>query len=199
MNAQTPIPLRADYGATQRAAMTSLTRAVLSVALRNHSRSNIPHADKILREDKSADLVLKAATSPATLAGNAALTQIALAFVNALIPVSASAALIARSLQLQFGDSASVSVPGLSLPSAAWVGEGQAIPVQQGVSSIAATLEPYKLGVILELTGEMLRNSNAEALIRAVLISSVGPSLDAALLSNAAGVPVYHRPAFCMA
>jgi hypothetical protein len=40
MNAPTPIPLRADPSATQRAAMQSLTRACLGVGLRALNRSN---------------------------------------------------------------------------------------------------------------------------------------------------------------
>jgi hypothetical protein len=40
----------------------------------------------------------------------------------------------------------------------------------------------------------MMRNTNAEALVRAALLANVGPSLDAAMFSNAAGVPGVSPP-----
>src|SRR4029077_4873610 len=143
--------------------------------------------------DRDAETLTKAAQSPPTLSGTPALQQIALALVASLIPISASAALIARSLQLQFA-AAQVKVPGLHLPRAGWIGEGSAIPVSEGTTSIDAVLDPYKLGVIVELTGEMMRSSNAELLVRTALLAAVGPSLDLAMFSNAAGVPGVSPP-----
>jgi hypothetical protein len=55
-------------------------------------------------------------------------------------------------------------------------------------------LLPYKLGTIGSLTGEMVRSSNAEAIVRQALIDSVGPALDKALFSNAAGVAGLRPP-----
>jgi hypothetical protein len=111
-----------------------------------------------------------------------------MAFAEALVPVSASAALIARSLQLEFDHNAEIRVPGLTLPHAAFIGEGAAIPVVQGTSAIDAVLDPYKLMTIVHLTGETLRSSNAEAMVRAALLANVGPSLDAAMFNTNAGV-----------
>jgi hypothetical protein len=69
------------------------------------------------------------------------------------------------------------------MPDAAFVGEGSPISVSQGTSSVNAVLTPYKLATLIALTGEMMRNSNAEQLIRAALVAAVGPSLDAAMLN----------------
>jgi hypothetical protein len=183
-----PIPIRADPGALKHAAMRSLTRAVIATCLRAQSRSPSPAADRILAGDKDADLLIKAATSPTTLAGTPGLQGIALAFVDALVPVSASAALIARSLQLTFDGNAEIRIPGLSMPNAVFLGEGAAIPVAQGTSTIDAVLTPYKLMVICHFTNELLLSSNAEAMTRAVLLANVGPSLDLAMFHNLAGV-----------
>jgi hypothetical protein len=184
-----PLPLRQDPQGLKRAALRSLIRAAIALALRSLSSSEGGRVvDGILENDRDADLLVKAATSPATLAGTPALQQIALAFAEALVPASASAALIARSLQLEFDHNAEIRVPGLALPHAAFIGEGAAIPVVQGTSTIDAVLDPYKLMTIVHLTGETLRSSNAEAIVRATLLANVGPSLDAAMFNANAGV-----------
>jgi hypothetical protein len=55
-------------------------------------------------------------------------------------------------------------------------------------------LEPFKIATLTGLTGEMVRHSNAEALVRQVLLESVGPGLDAALFSTAASVAELRPP-----
>ena len=55
-------------------------------------------------------------------------------------------------------------------------------------------LEAYKLATIVNLSGEMVRHSNAEALVRQVLSENVGVSLDSAMLSAAAGVSGVRPP-----
>lgn len=78
-------------------------------------------------------------------------------------------------------------MPGISFATGAgFVAEGAPIPVQQGTTTTGPTLSPFKLAVITSLTSEMLRSSNAETLVRQVLIESTGPALDAVLFSNAA-------------
>jgi hypothetical protein len=168
--------------------MRSLTRAVIATCLRAKSRSPSSEADRILANDRDAELLTRAATSPTTLAGTPALQGIALAFVDALVPVSASAALIARSLQLTFDGNAEVRIPSLAMPNATFLGEGSMIPVVEGTTAIDAVLKPYKLMTICEFTNELLSNSNAETLTRAVLLANVGPSLDLAMFNANAGV-----------
>jgi len=177
-----PIPFRMDRDALHRGNMRSLSRAALAIGLRGLSRTQHGNTiDALLSEDRNADLLVKASTSPTTLANTPALQGIALALVDALIPVSASAALIARSLRLQWDNNAQVKVPNLTVPPAAWLGEGTMIPVLQGTSTTSATLTPFKLATLVELTSEQMRSSNAEAMIRAALLNAIGPALDAAM------------------
>jgi hypothetical protein len=50
------------------------------------------------------------------------------------------------------------------------------------------------MAVITSLSGEMLRGSNSEAIVRQVLLDNVGPALDAAMFSDTAAV-TEERPA----
>jgi hypothetical protein len=179
------IPLRPDPVALREAVMVSLSRACLNVA--RGDRDRLTKND--WPNDHTAELLTRAASAPTTLANTAALQSVAMHFVASLVPVSAAAAVIARSLQLSFDHAAQISVPALTLPNAAWLGETSPIPVTQGTSSPGAVLVPYKLATMVVLTGEMIRNANADAMVRQVLLENVGPTLDAALFSAAAAVP----------
>lgn len=190
MNAATSarqgIPLRPDPGLLQDRAIASLTRAAIAVGMNALDRTlSASHfASHEWPEDRAVEYVLRAAVSPTSTATAAALVQIAYAFLPALTPMSAAADLFGRALSLSFDGAGSISVPGISLPSATFVGEGSPIPVHSGTSA-GVTLHPFKLATITSLTGEMIRNSNAEALVRDALLASVGPSLDAAVFSAA--------------
>jgi Phage capsid family len=107
--------------------------------------------------------------------------------LDVLTPASAGADLLQRGIQLNFAGAASIKVPDITVSTAGFVAESAPIPVQQSVTSGGPTLSPHKLAVITVLTGEMMRNENAETLVRQALVESVGPALDAALFSNAAG------------
>jgi hypothetical protein len=178
------IPLRPDHGAAREAAMNSIVRACLATARSTRD----PSAYKALAGDRPSELLTRSATAPTTLASAAALAQVAMHFVASLTPISAAAAVISRSLQLTFDHAARISVPALTLPHAAWLAEGGPVPFVQGTSSPGAALDPFRLAAGVVLTGEMIRNSNAEAFVRQVLLESVGPVLDAALFSAAAAV-----------
>lgn len=187
-----PIPLRPDINASRAAAVTSIVRAAIATGMR-HLDANYAGPAKAWPNDRDVELVLRAPSSPATTVNAAALAHVAYAFLATLIPVSASAALISRSLQLTFDGAASISVPSLALPLADFAGQGKPIPAVQGTSA-AILLEPHKLSVITALTGEMIRNSNSEAVVRQVLLDNVGPSLDAAMFSAAAAVADVRPP-----
>jgi hypothetical protein len=92
-------------------------------------------------------------------------------------------------LRLTFDGAGAISIPTLSVPLANFVGQGQAIPVVQGVTSIQATLEPHKFGVITEVSNEMLASANAEQLVRDALLQSTGPALDRRLFDANPAVP----------
>jgi HK97 family phage major capsid protein len=173
MTAHTPIPLRPDVGAMRAAAAASITRASIATGLRTLDRGYAGH-EKAWPHDRDVDLLLRAAMTPTSTTSASALIRVAYAFVDSLIPVSAAAALISRSLQLTFDGAASISIPNLTLPLADFVGQSAPIPVVQGNSTGTISLEPHKLATIVPLSGEMMRNSNAEAIVRAVLMDNIG-------------------------
>jgi hypothetical protein len=135
---------------------------------------------------KNIEMILRAAVSPTTT-NTAPLTQVAVNFLAALVPTSAGADLLGRGVGLSFGGASSITVPAIALPTATFVGEGAPIPVTTAATSAGPTLTPHKVAAIAVLTGELMRSSNAEQLVRAVLLESVGPAIDAAMFSaNAA-------------
>jgi hypothetical protein len=188
-----PIPLRPDINASRAAAVTSLVRAALGTGLRTLDRS-YGGPEKTWPGDRDVDLLLRTAMSPTSTVNAAALAHVAVSFLAALVPVSASAALIDRSLKLTFDGAASITIPSLTLPLADFVGQGKPLPVVQGTSSPGVTLSPFKLAVIVALSGEMMRNSNSEQIVRQVLLDNTGPSLDAAMFSAAAAVADVRPP-----
>jgi hypothetical protein len=141
-----------------------------------------------LSSDAAGGLVLRSPTSPLKTSDATSLAQLALHFTTSLQPVSAAAQVFGRSLSVSFGQAAQVSVPGITLPLAAWLAEAGPIPVQQGTTTTGAVLNPYKLAMILTLTGELYRSSNAEAVFRQTLVESAGATLDSVFFSSAAGV-----------
>src|SRR5262249_52937269 len=140
--------------------------------------------------DRGVELILRAAVSPMTIASSEPLATVGPAFLAALVPLSAGADLLERGIQLNFGGAASISVPNVGVPSADFVGEELAIPLQPATTFPGPTLTPHKLAVMTSLTGEMMRHSNAETLVRQALIESTGPAIDRQLFSTtAAGQP----------
>jgi len=183
------LPLRVDPNALAAVALTSLTRAVICSARAKRSFGG-GNAQQILRtiwpdDSDAARLVTRAATTP-TGSDATALARLAYALLAALVPMSAAADLIARSLQLSFDDTGQINVPGLTLPLANFVAERAPFPLAQGTST-ATQIVPHKIGVIVELTREQTEGSNAEQIVRALLIENIGPSLDALMLSTTAG------------
>src|SRR5262249_3681980 len=120
------------------AAVTSLVRASIATSLAVFDKPTRP-AEIARRQwgddDRNVELVLRAATQPASLAGNSALAQIAASFLDTLTAVSAGADLLTRGIGLNFNGAAQINVPGLTVPTADFVAEGAPIPVVQAVSS----------------------------------------------------------------
>lgn len=182
-----PIPLRPDRDALRETAMTSLARAVIDTAraytIGGRYKSGWP-------EDRVTALLTRAATTPTTMADMAALKNVAVHFLSSLLPVSAASAVLAQSLKLNFDNAAQLRLPSLTLPFAQWTGEGKPIRVVQGNTTAGPLIDPAKLTVIVPLTGEMIRNSAAEAIVRQVLMENSAVSLDAALFSATAATPI---------
>ena len=193
MRTDQPIPLRLDPSAAAAAALNSLSRAALAViqGARHSSVRSVEYARKAWPDDPGVNVILRAASqaaSTATPGWAGVLGQTALAFVDALVPLSAGADLLRRSLQLSFAGSGKLFVPGVFMPLADFVGEGVPIPAFQGTSSVQAECDPCKFAVITALSRELYDNPNAEGLIRQALVESAGPALDRRLFDNAAAV-----------
>jgi Phage capsid family len=182
-----PVPLRPDPSAIYDDGMRSLSRAAIASA-RAALSGNQATPGQILRttwgDDRVAALVLRSPTTP-TGTDSVALQSVAVALLANLVPLSAAADLIARGLQLAFGNAGLINVPALALLTADFVGERKPYPVAQGTSS-ATTLSPHKIGVITELTREMIEGSNAEQMVQTLLIENIGPSLDRLMFSTTA-------------
>src|SRR5262249_16237452 len=129
------------------------------------------------------DLVLRAASSPTSLGGTPALARISVAFLDALTPASAAAAVLRAGLGVNFAGSSQISAPSVALPNASFVSESAPIPVAQAASS-AVTLSPHKIATIVTLSRELMEAGSAEDLVRAVLVEACGPALDAVLFDT---------------
>jgi hypothetical protein len=195
MNKPVPLPLRPDPDARRVAAVRSLTRAAIAsgvAALEKTTRAS-DYIRQTWQGDNVADLVLRAAVSPASVAGNPALAHVAVAFLESLVPLSARAALLNRSIGLNFAGAASIRVPAIAIPTTDFVGEGAPIPAPIETTSAGPTLTPFKLAALASLSNEMMRSPNAEDMVRAVLIESTGPALDKQIFSTNAAAS--DRPA----
>jgi hypothetical protein len=184
------LPLRPDHAAQREAALIAIARACVNFARAVGKREMTNHWP----EDRQVELLMRGAMTATSMADATALATIAMQFVSSLTPISAAAALISRSLQLTFDRAAQISVPSLTLPNAAFIGEGEPIPVVAGNTLPPALLDPHKLATIVPLTNEMIYNTNAEAIVRQALTENVGAALDAALFSTAAAVPGTRPP-----
>jgi hypothetical protein len=140
-------------------------------------------------------MLLRAASSPATTTGTgwaAEVTQISVALLDALVPISAGANLLRRGMQIDFGRDAAIKLPTIAPGICKFVRAGDPIPVEKFAAS-GPQITPRKMACIVELTTEMLQSSSAEALTRAALVESVGRGLDQILFDAVAGDDV--RPA----
>jgi Phage capsid family len=165
----------------------ALVRAGISIARAGLDKSRPGDvARAAYGDDRGVDLVLRAAVSPAALANSPALARIVVATLDALVPASAGVALLRRSVQLNFAGAAQINVPGVAVPNATFIAEGQPIPVRQTPTSAGPALTPNKLMTIVALSRELVESSNAETLVEQVLVESLGPGLDAVLLSASA-------------
>jgi hypothetical protein len=166
--------------------VASFVRAALCVGLATLEKSRPDAVARRTFSDHRLDLLLRAAQTPTALANTPALSQVTVAILDALVPVSAAVDLFQRGVGLNFNGAAQITVPGVAIPTASFVAEGQPIPVRQAPTSPGPILSPHKLATITALTGEMMRSANAETLIRQVLVESTGPALDAAVFSASA-------------
>ena len=194
MNAQTPIPLRPDAGALARSERRSFVRACTAIAL--GAKQGIEPARILKRwsDDPRADLILRAASSPATTSSASALGLQSTRVLAQLAPAAASARLLAMATTLDLSGLQSIRLPFIGFagrPPPPFVLEGDPGSVVDLTVS-ATILGPVKKLLILSaLTREMSEASasNAEVIIGDALALSSEQSLDAVLFSNAAATP----------
>jgi hypothetical protein len=172
----------------------ALVRAVIAQAMATHDRSMraTEVAERMWPGDQNVGLVVRAAMSPTTIGNAGVLVPVTAAMVEALAPLSASGELMARGISVT-ADGGLVVVPGFAPGTATFVGEAAPIPVRQLVSA-GPTLSPYKIATIITLSMELLESTNAEPLVRAALMESIGVGIDAVLFSATAGVAGVNPP-----
>jgi hypothetical protein len=189
---KSPVPLRADYNRAADNVLLSLARAVVL-----HVRQLREPSSRLVKnpwsDDDAIAMVQRAVTNVATTAG--ALTQIARQYLTALQPLSATAYVLARAIQIPFGPALPTTFPTLTLPSAKWIGETHAIPVVSGQSTNGITIDmAYKLAVAVVVTNELIRAANADDIVKQLFLENLGPSWDAAFFSTGAGTPGVQPP-----
>jgi hypothetical protein len=189
-----PVPLRPDPRARSRAYVRSFTRAAVS-SMRSavdKTQTAETYARKSYPDDGDVPRLLKAAVAPHTMTDTAnVLVAQSMALLDALMPVSASAALLRETRVLGWDPGVgSVSVPTLDLTAAlpTWISEGKPYPIPQGTST-ALYLKPHKWGTVVAFTMEMLAHSQADVLAQQGLTAGIGYGLDQSLFSSNAAVP----------
>jgi hypothetical protein len=198
-----PIPLRADYGARQRAATTSLLRAATASALAIVNKQGAHDAAAIAKsrwpDDRMAQFLTRAATSAAMTnvpgwAQELVQTQVA-DFLIGLGPHSAASQIFQQCLSLTFDGSGQINLPTFvaDFHNADFVAENAAIPVQNLALDNPNPLLPHKCAAIALLSRELVESSNAEQLVGDTLKRAAGRMLDEVLFdANSAGS---NRPA----
>lgn len=177
------LPRFAD--AARERVIDSLVRAVIASGRHavDRTRSPVEWARKTWPRDEGVATILRGATSPMAIADAGGFAQTTAAFLPALVPVSAGADLLQRALGLRFNGAATINVPSIAVPVCDFVPELAPFPVQKAPTGTGTSLSPHKLGVICTLTSEMMNSSNAEAMVRQVMIESTGPAIDKNLFS----------------
>jgi hypothetical protein len=192
MTIQRPIPVRADPAMLHSGTIRSLARALIAYAVAEKERGSAK-AETVLRgrfgDDRLAPIILRAATTPLTLAQADGVAQVDLIddILVLVGKIGAAAQVLQTGLQLRWNGQAQIGVPMLETNAGkvTFVAEGAPIPVQ-AFSTLLASISPHKLAAILVLTSEMLSGSNAETLMTETLRRSVGLSLDNALFDSTA-------------
>lgn len=175
-------------GLETRAGVRSLVRACSAAAIGALER--VPPTsvlvDRRWSHDSDAEFILRAPTPPLDMASAPGLVRTIMPeFLAALSGFSAGARLLRECLQLTFDDAGEIAVPTTYADAtmAAFVKEGDPIPVVQGITSLAR-LQPKKIAAIMMMTAEMVRSSNIEALMYDALTRACGLALDTVMFDD---------------
>jgi hypothetical protein len=160
-------------------------------------RNSTPEsAARALFDDTATNLVLRAASAPATTTTTGWAAELARLSITdtvaAIASLSAAADVINRGTMVGFNGFASIRIPGRIFTAnyadaGQWVAEGSPIPVRQLNFTSGVTLQPHKVAVIIPFSREMAEASAIEQMSRSMVSEAVGLALDAAMFSNFAG------------
>jgi hypothetical protein len=197
-----PISLRSkdDDSALRKrwpAAASSLDTLVRATAafLRGHVKNTEPARvfKQMFGDDHEGEMVLRAATAPATMANVNWAGPLAHATVSQTVvemaTVSAAASLVAAGMKLAFDHYATVHAPGRLVDSSDagnWVSEGGAASLRVQRITAGTTLSPCKLIVLNAASREQIEQSNIEEVSRALLTESMALALDSAVFGTQA-------------
>jgi hypothetical protein len=186
----TPMPRSSSRRSSilYRAAACTLRSAATGMSPQKIARTLYPG-------DDSVQLVLRAASAPATITdpawfGLISHDIIASELIQKLTALSAAANLMQRGLKVDLTGKGSITVPGrLYDPSAAgaWIAEGQPIPLRQPSIAPGPKLVPRKLAVLTTYTHEMVEADSIEDFVTAAIREASAALLDQAMFSTNAG------------
>jgi Phage capsid family len=152
--------------------------------------SPLDAAQKMFNGDAVTDLILRAASGPADTQSTGWAKQLAgvaiFDLIQSITSLSAAAEVISRALKLNMDGVAELHIPRRTVDpttAAAWVAEGQNIPVRALSFSGGAILTPKKLAVINGYSEEMAASSNLEPTIRQTLGEALALGLDLQMFS----------------
>jgi hypothetical protein len=178
---------------------SSVLYRAAAAAVRAHALGvPVPEAARAMYgrdRDDLLDVVLRAASSPASLtvpawAGQLGQQLIASELVQSITALSAAASLMARGLKLDLTGRSQVSVPGRRYdPQMAgdWIAEGAPIPVRGGTVVPGPQLQPRKLAVITAYTREMVEADSIELFTKTAIREAAAALLDLKMFSSDAG------------
>jgi hypothetical protein len=163
--------------------------------LRLENRTLAAAARELYPGDKITSIVLQErAASTAAMVGTTnwagiLAQQVVSDLLQAIVSLSAGAALLRSAQQISFDRRQTIRLPSRLVDAAyagTWLAEGAPIPIFQFPISAGVSLSPKKLAVVCVFTREMLEQSNIEEFVRSLLSESAALSIDKALFSTAA-------------
>jgi hypothetical protein len=191
-----PLPLVPE-DLRRRSSLDSLVRATAAF-LRAHVHKIAPECafKQMFGDDRIGEMVLRAATAPATIADASWAGPMAHATVSQTVvemaTVSAAASLVAAGMKLAFDRFATIHAPGRLVDSSdagTWVSEDAPASLRVQRITAGTTLSPSKLIVLNAASREQIEGSNIEEVSHALLTESMALALDSAVFgTQAAGV-----------
>ncbi len=188
-------PQRNQPAPQLRRAGSTLYRAAAAV-LRGHLTGVSPEkvARTLYGKDEQLDILLRAATSPATLTDPAWLglvghQVIASQLIQKITALSAAASMIEAGVKVDLAHVASIVIPGrvydpTGETAGGWIGEGQAIPLRQPGIVPGPVLEPHKLAVLTTYTREMVEADSIEEFTTMAIREAAATLLDLRMFST---------------